>query len=352
MAKISVHASAGLDIRYLDFSNLLYGDEARGNSSTFSVYYEGGYRDEFRGYGFRYDRDGIPVSGTVTSFSEYFRGTQLASITGTSVAAVDIVRAAASWSTSDDAALIARILSGADVFSGGSLGDYFTGLAGNDTLHGNSGNDTLSGGNGNDLLNGGRGYDRLLGDAGFDRINGDQGNDTLFGGLGNDTLSGGSENDQLNGDSGNDSLLGGIGNDTLWGGTGNDTLRGESGIDRLIGGAGSDFLAGGAGADRFVFTSKGDSGTTTLTRDTIADFKRSEGDKIDLSQIDARPSTWADDKFMFIGNGHFTHKAGELRTQRSGSDLIVQGDMNGDGAADFSILVRNVAALGAIDFIL
>jgi surface adhesion protein len=78
---------------------------------------------------------------------------------------------------------------------------------------------------------------------------------------------------------GNDKLIGGDGDDILFGQGGNDTLEGGKGNDILIGGSGDDTLTGGAGADTFVWL-KGDTGT-----DTITDFKHSEGDKLDLSDL-------------------------------------------------------------------
>ncbi|WP_411562413.1 retention module-containing protein [Pseudomonas shirazensis] len=70
--------------------------------------------------------------------------------------------------------------------------------------------------------------------------------------------------------SGNDTLLGGDGNDNIFGGAGNDTL---------IGGKGNDILTGGSGADLFVWKA-GHTGN-----DVITDFKASEGDRIDLSEL-------------------------------------------------------------------
>ncbi|WEK30892.1 MAG: type I secretion C-terminal target domain-containing protein [Candidatus Pseudomonas phytovorans] len=87
---------------------------------------------------------------------------------------------------------------------------------------------------------------------------------------GNDILSGGNGNDILFGQGGNDTLDGGKGNDILLGGTGNDTL---------IGGQGDDILIGGSGADTFVWKA-GDYGN-----DVIKDFKMTDKDKIDLSDL-------------------------------------------------------------------
>jgi hypothetical protein len=42
---------------------------------------------------------------------------------------------------------------------------------------------------------------------------------------------------------------------------------------------------------------------------------------------------------------------GELHTVRVGSNVIVQGDVNGDAHADFEILVAHHTALAAGDFL-
>lgn len=194
-------------------------------------------------------------------------------------------------------------------------------------------------GTGNSLAN------SLTGNAGDNRLHGYAGGDKLYGGAGDDWLFG---------DTGNDSLLGGIGNDGLNGGAGNDVLTGETGEDRLIGGAGRDVMIGDAGAtggydDVFVFQKITDSANNALS-DRITDFHIGE-DKIDLSAIDARSTTPANDAFTFITTG-FTNVAAQLRLQTSGADTYVLGDVNGDGVADFRIILTGNLALTASDFLL
>ncbi|MCE7798507.1 M10 family metallopeptidase C-terminal domain-containing protein [Sphingobium sufflavum] len=129
-------------------------------------------------------------------------------------------------------------------------------------------------------------------------------------------------------------------------------LYGEQGADRLIGGAGDDLLYGGAGADRFAFTKLSEFGTGTL--DQVMDFVRAEGDKIDLSKLDADVTTPlpAAEAFTFIGTAAFGSVAGQLRYAVSGVDAVVSGDVDGNGAADFSFIVRNVTSLQVSDFVL
>jgi len=128
------------------------------------------------------------------------------------------------------------------------------------------------------------------------------------------------------------------------GGSGNDTITCGAGDDILVGGAGRDILRGGGGNDFFDFNSTDDSVRGT-NRDQIRDFKR--GDKIDLAGIDANINADGNQKFKFIGDNVFSKKAGELRFKND----ILQGDVNGDGKADFEILV-NVNNLVKGDFVL
>jgi serralysin len=165
-----------------------------------------------------------------------------------------------------------------------------------------------------------------------------------------DVFWGGDGNDTLYGYNGNDRISGGNGSDKLYGANGNDTLKGDAGNDRLEGGAGADKLYGGAGADTFVFRSKADS--TTSAPDTIFDFSRTQKDKIDLSAFDANTTKAGLQDFAFIGTQKFHKTAGELRYEKSGGDTFVYGDLNGDGRADFKIVLDTSVSLLKGDFIL
>ena len=57
-------------------------------------------------------------------------------------------------------------------------------------------------------------------------------------------------------------------------------------------------------------------------------------------------------KGLGIGTAAFSAHAGELRYEVSGPDVIVSGDINGDGVSDFSLKVAGVASLVSGDFIL
>ena len=125
---------------------------------------------------------------------------------------------------------------------------------------------------------------------------------------------------------------------------------GGGGADILIANRAANTLTGNSGADTFRWTSAGDLGTGALA-DTIADFV-SGSDKIDLSGVDAIPASPAEDGFSFIGTAAFTSVAGQLRYQDEGDDLRIQGDLDGNGVADFEILLANTPTLVVTDFVL
>jgi Ca2+-binding RTX toxin-like protein len=232
-------------------------------------------------------------------------------------------------------------------------GDH-TGVGNNldNVINGNIGDNTLSGGAGNDLLRGGEGNDTLFGGPGDDRLVGGPGDDFLHGGGGADNLLGGAGDDVLRGGAGDDRLAGGPGSDSMFGGSGDDRLLGGSGQDALVGGLGQDVLIGGPDADRFVYNSVQESPVGAANRDRINDFSSAQGDRIDLSGIDADVNTGGDDSFTFIGTSGFSGSAGELRFVNVGPNILVTGDVDGDGIADFEIFVNNTATLSASDFIL
>jgi serralysin len=169
--------------------------------------------------------------------------------------------------------------------------------------------------------------------------------ENVFGGGGADTIIGSGAANGLWGDGGGDFLHGRGGNDSIDGGAGSDSIAG---------GAGRDVLTGGSQDDTFYFTALADSGRTAATRDVITDFEGAGiigGDKISLAAIDAIAGG-ADDTFHLLTSpfSEFTGAAGELRYLWTGLETVIQGDVNGDAKADFSIALTGQHILGVDDF--
>jgi len=236
-----------------------------------------------------------------------------------------------------------------DTLRGGQGDDILYGDEGNDRLFGATGDDLGYGGLGNDSLEGGSGEDTLYGDDGDDRLIGNAGDDRLFGGIGADGLFGRAGDDALFGEDGNDSLYGGGGDDVIDGGANNDLIYGGTGDDTITGGLGADQMYGGAGADEFRFFDSAESGVTTSTRDRIFAFDPLE-DLINLAPMDANAVLAGNQAFVWIGAAAFGNVAGQLRyTQATG---IVEGDVTGNGLADFQIQIVNRPELTADSFLL
>ncbi len=252
-----------------------------------------------------------------------------------------------------------------------------TGNSGANVLTGNLGANTLAGLGGDDTLTGGNGNDRLIGGAGSDALHGGLGNDTYqivdlldtiteLAGQGTDfvqayvdhALSANVENVTLYGSAQNatgnelaNRIIGTAAANTLSGMAGNDFLYGGNGNDVINGGAGRDRLYGEAGADRFVFDDGDFGGVTSGTADIIHDFSQAQGDSLDLSLVDAIAGG-TDDAFAFIGTAAFSGTAGQLRYQTNATSTFIQGDMDGDGVADFWIVLTGAHSLTSADFVL
>lgn len=268
--------------------------------------------------------------------------------------------------------------------------------------------DILRGSEGANLLWGGQG-DKMLGFGGDDEIlaegvantyiDGGEGRDSLFltssrfvfnasGGIVNETATAGIIADLSRGRVVNDGfgasagirsiedlsydgafdsrLTGSGGNNNLTTGSGDDRLFGLDGDDILTGGAGKDQLTGGTGADTFVFrgfaydaffgaTVPADSGARLVDADRIMDFNQSQGDLIDLSQIDAiyaaDGSSAFNDALTWRGTLGFTGEAGEARYQVRGGNTYIYLEVDGERGVDMMIRVDGVHELTASDFV-
>lgn len=287
---------------------------------------------------------------------------------------------------------------------GNFLANTIWGSSGTDIIYAEMGSDTVKAAGGDDIVYGGTGHDILYGEDGDDLLYGERNDDTLYGGAGDDQLYGGDGSDHLGGGVGADYLAGGAGNDFYFiddsfdtifeaanegrdlvtstigytlgdnledlvlegtgglvgtgnaldnliiGGSGNNILYGMDGNDTLYGRGGGDTLYGGAGADRFKYQSVIDSPNGNADR--IKDFSAAEGDVIDFSYMDADSRTSADESFAWLGTGAFTGAGAQLRYNIVGSDSHIEGDVNGDGIADFTIVVEGTTTLVAANFML
>jgi Ca2+-binding RTX toxin-like protein len=227
-----------------------------------------------------------------------------------------------------------------------------------------AGDDQAFGGEHADVIYGDAGADRLFGDGGADMIVAGAGDDTVFGGAGDDLIVAeiGDGNDVYFGDDSD----GGTGGDTLdvsaatvavtvnlgtgpnskgsvsSSQTGNDTIwsienvNTGSGNDTIIASNSSNVMNGGAGNDTFKFQS-----VTAADGDTILFFE--PGDRVDLSGIDANIGAGGDQAFTLVNNGQLT-AAGQLavtyETRADGEFTILQGNIDGDTAADFKIQIE------------
>lgn len=218
---------------------------------------------------------------------------------------------------------------GHDRLEGGSGYDVLVGAAGDDWLGDSWGSGWIDGGDGDDTVSaGGGGSTTVLGGAGtdtliiagsgwfdlaagvyasteqgsyepiwiaFSSIENFTGRGTIFGDHNNNVLTGSEYEDILIGRGGNDTLYGGSGPDWLDGGDGDDYLAGSSGFDIND----TDFYTGGAGADT-IFLGR------MCGWDVVFDFNPAGGDRFDLAD-----KLWSG---------------------------FVEGDFDGDGAADDTLL--------------
>ncbi|MFK4486709.1 peroxidase family protein [Bradyrhizobium sp. USDA 336] len=260
---------------------------------------------------------------------------------------------------------------GADAIVAGEGADFVNAGSGRDVISAGAGDDHVLAGSDADIVYGDDGADRIFGEEGNDLINAGKGDDTVFGGAGNDLIVTeiGDGNDAYFGDEG----TGGSGNDTLdmsaasvavtvnlssgplmngsasSSQTGNDTLWGienvttGSGNDVIVAGTGVNVMKGGLGDDTFRFNS-----VEAAKGDTIVDFE--PGDRIDLSGIDANYAADGNQSFTLVSDAAFT-AAGQLAVTfetRDGQEFtVVQGNVDGNAAADFKIEIAGHQNLGS-----
>lgn len=142
-------------------------------------------------------------------------------------------------------------------------------------------------------------------------------------------------------------LIGGSRNDVLIGNHESNRLAGGAGWDIVIGGKGADTLIGGFGADQFRFRNDFDA-----RADRILDFRRGQGDKIDLRPVDAEEGRGGNQRFDFIGQRRFSGDEGELRYVRANGETRIFADTDGDRQAELTIILDDPINMLMSDFFL
>lgn len=198
--------------------------------------------------------------------------------------------------------------------------DNLTGGVFDDTIRGMGGDDGLNGGAGNDLLEGGDGNDRLYDTYGDDTMLGGDGDDYLQVTFGRGYVDGGAGNDEI--------WVNSFDPSTIIGGTGNDKVSAVFNANLITLGAGSDTIAYGGLTNRY----------TNALADTVTDFTAGNGGDILLmsTQIYGGYSS---------GNLFDSH----IRLLQSGSDTLVEVDMDGKGTSSSFVTIYRLKGVTATD---
>jgi serralysin len=139
-------------------------------------------------------------------------------------------------------------------------------------------------------------------------------------------------------------------NDDIASTAANQTLSGSAAPDVFLLGGGIDTVLGRDGVDEFRFLPAA-VGPAATNATTLQDLNRAGGEVINLAAIDAIGATLAEDAFSFIGTAAFS-AAGQLRWQDQGATRLIQGEVNGDGVADVTIIVTAAGPVEANWFVL
>ena len=198
-------------------------------------------------------------------------------------------------------------------------------------------------------INGTSSRDFIYGYDGDDLIDGNGGDDDIFGGYDHDTIYGGSGHDDIYGQAGHDDLYGEAGLDYLSGGTGNDLIAG---------GAGRDTLVGGTGEDVFYFT-RGTSGLSSSTVDTITDWNRSY-DSIDTN-VRGTSTNYREHDTFATSIAAAVDDAEDLYPSTSIKHVFLfnpdtdtgylVSDLNSDGAFDTGVVLRNAGLASDMSYL-
>jgi Ca2+-binding RTX toxin-like protein len=235
--------------------------------------------------------------------------------------------------------------------TGTSGNDFIYGFDGNDTLRSSEGIDYYDGGNGIDLISFATaahgahidlsankiyddGYGNIEDIINIEDVEGTAYDDLIIGNALNNVFYGAGGNNTIYGGAGNDTFFTGVGNDIAYGEAGDDNISGGAGDDILSGGDGYDILRGGPGSDTFVF----EADTVFNNIDNIADFNRSQGDKLDISDvlIGYNPVSSDINDYLSVVSNSTTTKTLYIDRDGSGTDYISQAAILFTGANSIS----------------
>jgi Ca2+-binding RTX toxin-like protein len=264
------------------------------------------------------------------------------------------------------------------VSGGDAAGDTFVSIEG---LLGSDFDDHLYGNDERNIIVGNGGDDTLKGYGGDDWLQGDAGADLMLGGAGDDCYDVQDPTDQVHewGDSGMDWVFssvsyalpdnvellhlrdeGGAINAT---GNGlNNSIAGNDHANVINGLGGTDSLQGNGGADTFTWSSVGHTGVTEWKSDKVLDFSFAEGDRLDLSDIDADVYAPGDQAFTFIGTAAFTLNAatpentdvvpGEIRYYHADGNTYIEMQTGQSADVEGVIMLSGIVTPQASWFIL
>jgi Tol biopolymer transport system component len=276
--------------------------------------------------------------------------------TGAKDATVTLVEGALTWNVAHiidvGTGTMVRNTARADTLTGGAGNDMLTGDGFSNVLNGAGGNDRLDGGAGVDVMNGGAGDDTYVTDGADTIVEAVGGNDTVIAAV-NYSLALATQVENLKAADGTARLMltgNGLGN-ILTANAGANKLSGGAGNDRLMGGLGQDSLTGGTGRDAFAFDDQETSASKSRA-DYIVDFSRRQGDRIDLSAMDANTRKRGDQKFSFIGDDKSFSKAGEVRFEKTKGATYVYLNTDNDRAAEAVIKLKGALELQKSWFVL
>ena len=150
-----------------------------------------------------------------------------------------------------------------------------------------------------------------------------------------------------------ENVVAGEHDDLLIGSAVANVLDGRGGDDRIDGGRGADTSIGGTGADLFVISKASDTGLGARA-DQIIDFSGSDGqgDRIDLSGIDAKKGFTKLDHFRFLDTAPVASgdsSNGVIWFDAAQGCVFASTDK--DVQAEFAIRVLGVTDMSAADFV-